>query len=232
MRRATSSLRLSMIRSLVEAELAGSTLCGASDMTSSIQQPLLSLRTFSAQTSQGVAAFSTSSFLPRAAEAAAAAAQEHEPEEQQPDANHLDEPLFPDVVLRLDERITEAYKVDPSPVFAVVEVGGTQYKVTPDDLIVTEKLDGVDVNDKIKLQRVLMLGSAAETVIGRPYIPDASVIAVVEEQFLDGKVIIFHKRRRKNSRRTKGHRQPLTTLRIVAVEGIEPASEPSEAVVA
>ena len=110
--------------------------------------------------------------------------------------------------------------MEPRPVFAVVEVGGTQYKVTPDDVIITEKLDGVDVNDKIKLQRVLVLGSAEETVIGRPYVPEASVIAAVEEQFLDGKVLIFKKRRRKNSRRTKGHRQPLTTLRILDVHGL------------
>jgi large subunit ribosomal protein L21 len=113
-------------------------------------------------------------------------------------------------------------------VFAVVEVGGTQFKVTPDDVIITEKLAGVDVNDTLALQRVLLLGSQAETIIGRPYVPGASVVAAVEEQFLDGKVLIFHKRRRKNSRRLKGHRQPLTTLRILRVEGIQEAQEGGE----
>ena len=48
-----------------------------------------------------------------------------------------------------------------------------------------------------------------------------------QEQFLDGKVLIFHKRRRKNSRRLKGHRQPLTTLRILEVTGIQEAAAPA-----
>lgn len=126
-----------------------------------------------------------------------------------------------EVYSRLSRPITEAYRVTPKGAFAVVEVGGTQYKVTPDDIIITEKLHDVDVNDRIRLQRVLMLGSATETIIGRPCIPGASVVAGVEEQFLDGKVIIFHKRRRKNSRRTRGHRQPLTKLRIIDIEGFD-----------
>lgn len=206
LRRAVS-LRISLIRSLLETELTRSSVCGLSSASmASHQQPLLNLRNFSAQAT-GSASFSTSSYLPRAAEAA----QEPSP---------VSEPVFPDVHVRL-ESINEPYRVERRPVFAVVEVGGTQYKVTPDDVIVTEKLDGVDVNDKVKLQRVLLLGNADETVIGRPYVPGASVTAAVEEQFLDGKVIIFHKRRRKNSRRTKGHRQPLTTLRILSVEGLQ-----------
>ncbi len=65
-------------------------------------------------------------------------------------------------------------------VFAVVEVGPTQFKVTPDDLLVTEKLKGVDVNDIVSLNRVLLLGSAQETLIGRPHVPGAAVTAVVE----------------------------------------------------
>ena len=117
----------------------------------------------------------------------------------------------------LDEKITGPYKIAQQPLFAVVEVSGTQYKVTPDDLIVTEKVSGVDVNDVIRLNRVMLLGSKTETIIGRPYIQEASVTAAVEEQFLDGKVIVFKKRRRKNSRRTNGHRQPLTSLRIMSV---------------
>ena len=123
-----------------------------------------------------------------------------------------------DPYTRLEDRIAAPYTVSPQPVFAVVEVSGTQYKVTPDDLIVTEKLKGVDINDKVRLNKVLLVGSKTETTIGRPYIPDASVTAAVEEQFLDGKVIVFKKRRRKNSRRTNGHRQPLTSLRILSVD--------------
>ena len=123
-----------------------------------------------------------------------------------------------DPYTRLEDRITAPYTVSPQPVFAVIEVSGSQYKVTPDDLIVTEKLKGVDINDKVRLNKVLLVGSRTETTIGRPYVPDASVTAAVEEQFLDGKVIVFKKRRRKNSRRTNGHRQPLTSLRILSVD--------------
>lgn len=120
----------------------------------------------------------------------------------------------------LEKPVTEPYKVDPENVFAIVELSGTQYKVTPDDVIITEKLNGVDINHTIRLNKVLMLGSEKETIIGRPYIPGAEVVAAIEEQFLDGKVIVFKKRRRKNSRRTNGHRQPLTTLRILEISGM------------
>ena len=124
---------------------------------------------------------------------------------------------IPSPIEVLDRKITGPYKIEQQPLFAVVEVAGTQYKVTPDDLIITEKISGLDINDVINLHRVMLLGSKTETVIGRPYIQNASVTAAVEEQFLDGKVIVFKKRRRKNSRRTNGHRQPLTSLRIMSV---------------
>ena len=71
-------------------------------------------------------------------------------------------------------------QVQRKAVFAVVEAGPTQFKVSPDDLIYTEKLVDMAVNDKVALRRVLMLGSRHETVIGRPIVPGASVIAAVE----------------------------------------------------
>ncbi|KAK2079998.1 hypothetical protein QBZ16_002393 [Prototheca wickerhamii] len=123
----------------------------------------------------------------------------------------------------LSERITGPHTVPLKPVFAVVELAGTQYKVTPNDTIVTEKLSGVDVSEIISLDRVLLAGTASETIIGRPTVPGITVTAAVEEQFLDGKVLIFKKRRRKNSRRLNGHRQPLTMLRILDIQGVESA---------
>uniref|UniRef100_A0A0D9WJL5 Large ribosomal subunit protein bL21m n=1 Tax=Leersia perrieri TaxID=77586 RepID=A0A0D9WJL5_9ORYZ len=107
------------------------------------------------------------------------------------------------------------------PVFAVVQIGSHQFKVSNGDSIFTERLKFCDVNDKLILNRVLMLGSQTQTVIGRPTLPDATVHAVVEEHALDAKVIIFKKKRRKNYRRTKGHRQELTKLRITNIEGID-----------
>ncbi|XP_011024016.1 PREDICTED: 50S ribosomal protein L21, mitochondrial [Populus euphratica] len=107
------------------------------------------------------------------------------------------------------------------PVFAVVQVGSHQFKVSNGDCIYVERLKFCEVNDKLILNKVLMLGTSAQTIIGRPILPDAAVHAVVEEHALDAKVIIFKKKRRKNYRRTKGHRQELTRLRIADIQGIE-----------
>lgn len=82
-------------------------------------------------------------------------------------------------------RITGPYVVTPKPVFAVVELGPTQFKVTPDDLVYSEKLKGVDVGDEVSLNRVLLLGNAKTTMIGRPCIPGAKVMAVVEILFTE-----------------------------------------------
>ncbi|KAJ0677713.1 putative ribosomal protein L21 [Helianthus annuus] len=82
---------------------------------------------------------------------------------------------------------------------------------------------------QIILNKVLMLGSKTQTMIGRPVLPEAAVHAVVEEHALDAKVIIFKKKRRKNYRRTKGHRQELTKLRITDIQGIEKPEIPTPA---
>ncbi|CAA6661129.1 unnamed protein product [Spirodela intermedia] len=100
-------------------------------------------------------------------------------------------------------------------------IGSHQFKVCNGDSIFTERLKFCEVNDKLILNKVLMLGSKAQTIIGRPILPEAAVHAVVEEHALDAKVIIFKKKRRKNYRRTKGHRQELTKLRITDIQGID-----------
>ncbi|KAF2554399.1 hypothetical protein F2Q68_00037663 [Brassica cretica] len=114
--------------------------------------------------------------------------------------------------LKPSERLFKPYE----PVFAVV-----QFKVSNGDSIFTEKLKFCDINDKLVLTKVLLLGSASQTIIGRPILPEATVHAVVEEHALDEKVLIFKKKRRKNYRRTTGHRQELTKLRITDIQGIE-----------
>lgn len=80
----------------------------------------------------------------------------------------------------LDARVQGAYHVPLRPVFAVVELAGTQYKVTPNDTIVTEKLVGVDVADRLTLDRVLLAGTPELTLIGRPTLPAVTVTAAVE----------------------------------------------------
>ncbi|KAH6792922.1 strawberry notch protein [Perilla frutescens var. hirtella] len=119
--------------------------------------------------------------------------------------------------LQKSDRVFKPYE----PVFAVVQIGSHQFKVSNRDTIYTERLKYCDINDKLILNKVLMLGSQTQTIIGRPILPDAAVHAVVEEHALDAKVIIFKKKRRKNYRRKNGHRQELTKLRITDIQGIE-----------
>lgn len=108
-------------------------------------------------------------------------------------------------------------------VYGVVQIRSHQFKVSPDDLILVDKIKGVDINDVVSLPRVLMLGNKDRTVIGRPTVPGAEVLALVEEQVRDGKKIIFKKKRRKNYRRSNGYRAQLTGLRVLEINGIEEA---------
>jgi ribosomal protein L21 len=63
----------------------------------------------------------------------------------------------------------------------VQQIGSHQFKVSPNDLIYTEKLKFADINDKLMLHKVLLLGSKSQTIVGRPHVPKAAVFAVVEE---------------------------------------------------
>ena len=122
----------------------------------------------------------------------------------------------PDEYLRVG-RVTGPYRLELQPLFAAVEIAGTQFKVTVDDIIFINQLPGCDINDVLELDRVMLLGSREKTVIGRPYVPNASVLVAVEEHFRDGKVHIFKKRRRKRHRVYKTTRSHLMTLRVLAV---------------
>jgi large subunit ribosomal protein L21 len=99
--------------------------------------------------------------------------------------------------------------------YAVIKTGGKQYRVAPNDVIQVERLDGA-AGDVIELDQVLMLGGD-EPKVGVPLVAGAKVSATVLEQMRGPKIIIFKKRRRKNSRRRTGHRQNLTVLRITDI---------------
>lgn len=111
--------------------------------------------------------------------------------------------------------------------YAVIETGGKQYKVSENDVIKVEKLDA-EVGKNIKFDRVLALGSAGNATIGEPTVKDAVVSAVVLEQKKGEKVIIFKKKRRNNYRRKNGHRQQLTVVRILDVSGKGENKEPAK----
>ncbi|KAK9270972.1 hypothetical protein L1049_026560 [Liquidambar formosana] len=106
-------------------------------------------------------------------------------------------------------------------IFAVVMIGSRQYIVFPGRFIYTQRLKGANVNDKIILSKVLLIGTKTSTYIGKPVVPNAAVHAVVEEQGLNPKVVVFKYKKRKNYRRNIGHRQPNTRIRITGITGYE-----------
>lgn len=102
--------------------------------------------------------------------------------------------------------------------FAIVETGGKQYRVAPNDKIIVEKLDG-EVGSILILDKVLLLGDDnGELTIGAPIVEGAQVEAELVKNFRGDKVIIFKRRRRKHSRRKNGHRQSHTLLKISAIK--------------
>lgn len=100
--------------------------------------------------------------------------------------------------------------------FAVVKTGGKQYKVAPNDVIKVEKLSG-DAGSSIDLADVLMLGEGEDLTVGAPTVEGAVVRAEVLEQTKGDKVVVFKKKRRQGYRRTRGHRQDLTVLRVTDI---------------
>ena len=99
--------------------------------------------------------------------------------------------------------------------FAVIKTGGKQYTVAPDDVIKIEKLAG-EAGDTVVFDTVLMVGGD-NVEVGAPTVSGASVAAEILEQGRNSTVIIFKKRRRQNSRRKNGHRQPYTEVRITDI---------------
>ncbi len=100
-----------------------------------------------------------------------------------------------------------------SPLFAVIKTGGKQYCVAAGDTISVMSLAG-DPGDRVMFDRVLMLSQDGEPALGTPFIDGASVGGQIVEQTRGPKAIAFKKRRRKNSKRKRGHRQDLTLVRI------------------
>ena len=97
--------------------------------------------------------------------------------------------------------------------FAVIKTGGKQYRVAADDKITVMTLEGA-AGDAVTFDQVLSFHDGASAEIGTPVVAGATVSARIVEQARGPKVIAFKKRRRKNSRRKRGHRQDLTVVRI------------------
>ncbi len=99
--------------------------------------------------------------------------------------------------------------------FAVIRTGGKQYKVVQDEVLSIEKVAG-DVGTELKIGEVLVLGGEI-TKTGAPLVDGASVTAEILAQGKGEKVIAFKKKRRKNTHRKRGHRQPFTQIKITAI---------------
>ena len=102
--------------------------------------------------------------------------------------------------------------------YAVIKTGGKQYRVAADDMLTIERIAG-DVGATVGFDHVLMVGGEGAPKVGCPFISGAKVTAQVVEHGRGPKVIAFKKRRRKNSRRKRGHRQDLTTVKITGITG-------------
>jgi large subunit ribosomal protein L21 len=100
--------------------------------------------------------------------------------------------------------------------FAVIKTGGKQYRVAANDVLTIEKLEA-SAGDSIEFTEVLVIGEGADAAIGAPFVAGASVKAEVVDQTRGKKVIAFKKRRRQNSKRSRGHRQHHTVVRITDI---------------
>jgi large subunit ribosomal protein L21 len=101
--------------------------------------------------------------------------------------------------------------------YAVIEEGGKQYRVSEGGKIRVEKRPE-DVGDVVVLDRVVLIGKDDGAVIGAPYVEGASVSAKVTDHGKEDKVIVFKYRRKKNYRRFRGHRQQYTDLSVESIQ--------------
>jgi large subunit ribosomal protein L21 len=100
--------------------------------------------------------------------------------------------------------------------FAIIETGGKQYKVSASKILEIEKLNA-KVGEIVKFKNVLLLNDDKNTEIGSPSISGATVEAKLLENVKDRTVLIFHKRRRKHSRKKNGHRQRHSKIQITKI---------------
>jgi large subunit ribosomal protein L21 len=102
-------------------------------------------------------------------------------------------------------------------VYAIIRTGGKQYRVEPGDVVRLESLDG-EVGSTVTLDDVLLVGEGDDIRVGAPRVENAAVEGTVVEQGRDRKIRVFKHKRRKQYRRTRGHRQSFTAVRIERVQ--------------
>ena len=102
--------------------------------------------------------------------------------------------------------------------FAIIQSGGRQVKVTPGAVIEVDRFDA-KAGDEVSIEQVLFLEKdGGEVLAGAPYVADVRVLGVVDGESRGPKIRVFKKKRRKGMRRTKGHRSTLTRVRITDIK--------------
>lgn len=102
--------------------------------------------------------------------------------------------------------------------YAVIETGGKQYKVSEGDVIFVEKL-GTEEGEAVTFDKVLIIGDGEKVTVGTPVVEGAAVEAKVLKNGKAKKIYVFKMKRKKNYRRKKGHRQPFTKIEITKING-------------
>jgi large subunit ribosomal protein L21 len=100
--------------------------------------------------------------------------------------------------------------------YAVIRTGGKQYRVAPGDLLRIERLAG-EVGAPVEFSEVLLTGGDGAVRIGTPLVDGALVRGTIIRQDRDRKILVYKKKRRKNYRRRRGHRQSVTTVRVTEI---------------
>jgi len=100
--------------------------------------------------------------------------------------------------------------------FAIIETGGKQYKVSASKILEVEKLN-VKAGETVKFDNVLLLSDDKNTEVGNPKVEGATVEARLLENVKDRTILVFHKRRRKHSRKKNGHRQRHSKIQITKI---------------
>jgi large subunit ribosomal protein L21 len=100
--------------------------------------------------------------------------------------------------------------------YAVIRTGGKQYRVAPGDIIRVERLPG-DVGSAVEFSDVLLATDDSDVQVGTPLVSGLRVQAEIVAQARSKKIVVFKKKRRKDYRRTRGHRQNLTSVRVTGI---------------
>ena len=101
--------------------------------------------------------------------------------------------------------------------FAIIQSGGRQIKVSPGDVITIDRVD-VPAGEEVSIDRVLVLEKdGGEVLAGSPFVPDVKIVGVIDGEARGPKILVFKKKRRKGMRRTKGHRSTYTRVRITEI---------------